>query len=312
MNGCLIGGAVILVLWILASMKKSRPDGVYLAATHKFRKMMPYLMRGRNESVVYFDSYVNAEPLLDYLKNDVPADWNVDITHAVVAASAIGMHENPSMNRFVVGRRLYQRKGVFLTFSMKRKKLDRSSKVAISKVESFPQDTFEDFAKRMGGNIQIERSDQKTYVDKELDLFLLFPRPFLVALTGLVRTLDYYNLLPKMFIDGDQMYTSMVVANLGSLNMGAGYHHLYEWGTCPLFLMVGKIEERPVVEDGQVVVRKTLHLRYSYDERIDDGLNARFGIDSVARVLADPKKYLGCVAQDGSDRFAFLSPDKRD
>lgn len=308
MNCWLIGGAVIFVLWVLATMKTSRPDGEYLHATHKFRKMMPYLMRGRNESVVYFDSYVNAEPLLDYLKNDVPEDWHVDLTHAVVAATAIGMHENPSMNRFVVGRRLYQRKGVHVTFSMKRKKLDRDAKVVISKVESFENDTFETFAKRMGGNIVIERSDKKTYVDKELDIFLLLPRPLLNMMTGLVRTLDYYNLLPKMFIDGDAMYTSIVVANLGSLNMSAGYHHLYEWGTSPLFLMVGKIEEKPVVENGEIVIRKMLHLRYSYDERIDDGLNARFGIDSVARVLAEPKKYLGCVAEDGSDRRPFLAP----
>ena len=306
MNTWLIGAGVVFVIWVLLNMKTSRADGVYLKATHKFRKMMPYLMRGRNESVVYFDSYVNAEPLLEYLQHPASKARGVDLTHAVVAASAIGQLENPQMNRFVAGRRLYQRKGVFITFSMKRKKLDRAAKVAISKLEATAEDTFDSFASRMGGNIKEERSDKKTYTDKELDLFLLFPRPVLRFFVALVRTLDYYNLLPNAFIKGDAMYTSMVVANLGSLNMGAGYHHLYEWGTCPLFLMVGKIEERPVVENGEVVVRKMLHLRYSFDERIDDGLNARFGIDSVARVLADPYKNLGCLAEDGSDYRPFL------
>lgn len=308
MNSWQIGILVVVVLWILLNMKTSRADGVYLKATHKFRKMMPYLMPGRNESVVYFDSYVNVEPLLEYLALDESKARGVDITHAVVSASAIGLHENPQMNRFVAGRRLYQRKGVYVTFSMKRKKLDRNAKVVISKLECFENDTFASFSERMGGNIKVERSDERTYVDKELDLFLLFPRPVLRVMVGLVRWLDYYNLLPKAFIDGDAMYTSMVIANLGSLNMSAGYHHLYEWGTCPLFLMVGKVEERPVVEDGQVVVRKMLHLRYSYDERIDDGLNARFGIDAVARVLSNPTEYLGCLKADGSDHRPFLPP----
>ena len=56
------------------------------------------------------------------------------------------------------------------------------------------------------------------------------------------------------------------------------------------------------VEAGQVVVRPTLHIRWSYDERIDDGLNARFGIDSALRALEHPFEYFGCIAEDGSDR----------
>jgi hypothetical protein len=97
------------------------------------------------------------------------------------------------------------------------------------------------------------------------------------------------------------MYTSIFLANLGSLDMDPGYHHLYEWGNCPLFMMVGRIQDRPVVVDGELVVRKTLHIRWSYDERIDDGLNARFGIESVKRALEDPFVFLGCLEADGSD-----------
>ena len=301
--------AGVVAFLLLLNLKTSRPDGVLIKAAHKYRKMMPYLMRGRNESVVYFDSYVKCEELLDYIE-EANQHFECDLTHCIVAAGAIGLHENPPMNRFVVGRRLYQRKGTWVTFSMKRKKMDRSSKVSISKLESTPDDTFAAFADRMAGNIKVERSDAKTYVDKELDIFMILPRPLLRGMVALVRQLDYYNLLPGGFIKGDAMYTSMVIANLGSLKMGAGYHHLYEWGTCPLFLMVGQIEVQPVVEDGQVVPRKILHLRWSYDERIDDGLNARFGIDAVVRVLENPRQYLGCLSPDGADRRPFLPPNE--
>lgn len=299
-----IAGGIVL-LFALLNLKTSRPDGVLLKSLHKYRKMMPYLMRGRNEAVVYFDRYVDAEELLRFI-DDAKQQFPCDLTHCVVAASAIGLHENPKMNRFVAGRRLYQRKGTYVTFSMKRKRLDREAKVSISKLETTPDDTFRDFTQRMSGNIQEERSDKKTYTDKELDLIMILPRPILRAFVALVRQIDYYGLLPWSFIKGDAMYTSMVIANLGSLGMGAGYHHLYEWGTCPLFLMVGRIEERPVVRDGEVVVRKVLHLRYSYDERIDDGLNARFGMDTIDRVLTNPYEELGCLKDDASDRRPFL------
>ena len=41
--------------------------------------------------------------------------------------------------------------------------------------------------------------------------------------------------------------------------------------------------------------------RRAHDERIDDGLTGRNGIRAMARVLADPERWLGCIADDGSD-----------
>jgi pyruvate/2-oxoglutarate dehydrogenase complex dihydrolipoamide acyltransferase (E2) component len=65
--------------------------------------------------------------------------------------------------------------------------------------------------------------------------------------------------------------------------------------------MIGQIKDEPVVENGAVVPARVLHIRFSYDERIADGLTARGGIEAVARVLEDPARWLGCVAEDGSD-----------
>ena len=39
---------------------------------------------------------------------------------------------------------------------------------------------------------------------------------------NLLRVLDYFNLLPAFFIEGDGMYTSIFVANLGSVGMDPG------------------------------------------------------------------------------------------
>ena len=91
--------------------------------------------------------------------------------------------------------------------------------------------------------------------------------------------------------------------------MGPGFHHLYEWGTCPLFIMVGKIEDKVVAVDGKVKIQKTLHIRFSYDERIDDGLTARHGIDSAIKVLENPYEYLGCIAEDGTDSKSMWPRD---
>ena len=119
-----------------------------------------------------------------------------------------------------------------------------------------------------------------------------FPRPVLQFGAWVLRTADHYNLLPGWYIDGDPLFTSIFVANLGSLGMGPGYHHLFEYGTCPLFIMVGKVEQRVVVVDGQAVIRPILPVRFTYEERIEDGLNARFGIDKFIEILQDPAPWL--------------------
>lgn len=304
--GIAIVAAALFVAWALLNLKTSRKDGTYLGRVHPYRRLMPYIMRTRTESVVYFDHYVDATKLLEYVAQ-AKKKFGADMTHCVVAAGAVGLAEVPTMNQFVMGRRLYQRRGTHMAFSAKRKQLDKKAKLSVVKLEIPETESFRDFCERVTAKIGVERSGDRTYADKEYDLFNMVPRPVLNAAVTLFRWLDYHNVLPHSFIENDGMYCSIFVANLGSLGMGAGFHHLYEWGNCPAFCMVGKVEDRPVVVDGEIVVQPTLHIRWSYDERIDDGLGARFGMDAISRVLANPFEELGCLADDDSDRVLLGS-----
>ena len=304
----ILAATPVLLVWAL-NLKTSRPDGTHVANLHKYRQMMFYIMPTRNESVVYFDEFIDAENLLAYKKEaEEKFGTDVDITHITVAACALGFTENPRMNQFVMGYRLYKRKGTWLSFSMKRKKLDSKAKLSVVKQEITPGLTFRELCEQVNAKINVERSGKKTYADKEYDLFTMIPRPVLYRLMKLTRQLNYWNLLPGSFIEPDPMHTSMFIANLGSLKMRAGYHHLYEWGTCPLFLMVGKIEEKPVVVDGEIVVKKMMQVRFSYDERIDDGLTASRGIQTMKEALEDPRAVLGCLQDDGSDAWPIDQP----
>jgi hypothetical protein len=287
-----IGGA-LLFAWILINLKTSRPDGELVPGVHPFRVMLGHISPKRNEAVVYFDSYIRADKLLEYIAQVKP-QLECDITHCLVAAVGMALKENPRMNRFVVGRRLYQRNERTVTFSAKRKRLDREAKLAAVKISlADHEESFAALCARINQRISAERSDRPTYLDRELGLLTAIPRPLLLRGVQLFFWLDHHNLLPESFIDNDAMYTSVFIANLGSLDMDPGYHHLYEWGNCPVFLTAGRITDRPAVLGDRVIVQKTLHLRWSFDERIDDGLNARFGIDAVKRILEDPFTHFG-------------------
>lgn len=302
---CIFGGA--LALWVLLHLKTSRCDGIYIKNLHPYRRMMSFLMTSRNGAVVYYDDYAKADKLLAYIA-EAREQFHVDVTHCLIGACSASLAHTPEMNRFTVGNRLYDRKGRYITFSMKRKKRNKKAKISAVKTQLADGATFRDLVQSINEKIGVERSDKVTYTDKELSLFLRLPRPLLRVGIRLFHTLDYFNLLPGSFIHPDPMYTSIFVANLGSLGMRAGFHHLYEWGNCPLFMMVGAIEDRPVVVDGKVEVQKTIHIRWSFDERIDDGLTSSYGMETVRRVLEDPHRYLGCLKADGSDAHPIDQP----
>ena len=70
------------------------------------------------------------------------------------------------------------------------------------------------------------------------------------------------------------------------------YHHLYEWGNCPLFVMVGEMKNEAVCENGKMFIERVLPLRLSFDERVEDGSMAKLGLKKFVEVLEDPETYL--------------------
>ena len=57
----------------------------------------------------------------------------------------------PKMNQFIVGKRLYQRKGIWISFSMKRKRLNKEAKLSAVKLPGQSGETFRQLCERING-----------------------------------------------------------------------------------------------------------------------------------------------------------------
>jgi hypothetical protein len=84
-------------------------------------------------------------------------------------------------------------------------------------------------------------------------------------------------------IDPDPMFTSIFVANLGSVGLAAGYHHVWEYGTCSMFATMGNMYER---HDGV----RCVDVCYTYDERIEDGLHVAISLAQIKERVENPEK----------------------
>lgn len=251
----------------------TRPDGERIPKLGSLRKILPYLMRTRNESVVYFEQELDLTETLAYLreKNEGHAEKQLTFFQIFLCAVTRTLAMRPKLHRFVVGHRTYQRKHIELSFAVKKKFHDDAPFTSV-KVRFYANDTLEDTIKRVNEAIGVGRGEKATTSEKEVALVTKLPRFMLRTLVWIQRWLDGMNLIPGAMLKDDPLYASMFLANLGSVGIDSPYHHLFEHGTIPLFGVIGRIKRHPVVNDqDQIEIRDLIHIKWTFDERITDG-----------------------------------------
>ena len=72
--------------------------------------------------------------------------------------------------------------------------------------------------------------------------------------------------------------------------MKSGYHHLTNWGTCSIILLIGQIKKRPFYDDnGNIRVVESVDLGLTIDERIADGYYYSKTIRLLKKLLENPE-----------------------
>ena len=267
-----------------------RPDGVLAERVPLVRRFMPFVMRKRNECLVWFEQDVEVDAALAFAES-FSREHGARLTffHLVLRSIARVLDEFPRLNRYVVGRRLYQRTDVAISFSGK-EAFESDAPLYVRK-RIFPAgETLQDMARSLGENVRSGRAGEKTASDKEVSLLSRLPRLGVDGVVSIGRALDYFNLLPASMILNDPLYASAFVANLGSVGITGAYHHLYEHGTIPIFVVVGGYRPAVVVGNGgEPVVRKVSTLKYTYDERVEDGFYCAQAVTRMKEMLERPE-----------------------
>lgn len=281
------------------SLFTRRPEGTHLRNHDPMMAFVPFLMKTRTESAIYFKQEIDITELKAFLhdrNHQAAANGGIKMTlfHVILAALSRVVAERPQMNRFVSGRRVYQRKDFSVAFVMKREfKDDSAEEIVVMKFD--PSETLETVSLKLQKEVQKIRADAKKDAVKRsgivnwFNVLMLLPRFVLRSFVSIMFWLDYHNLLPKFVIDLDPMHTSVFVSNLGSLGIDAPYHHLYEWGTTPVFVTIGVSQRVPkVMADGSIAVREVVNLAITLDERIGDGFYYARSLQRFKQILEHP------------------------
>lgn len=251
--------------------RRGRRGATRVDLGRSFNAIFPFIMKGRNESIAYYPVVVDAENLLAFVEATKGTEDELSLFEAILLALVRILRERPTLNRYIIGRRLYQRRDVELSFVARRQYTLDSSETNVF-VSVRPEDDAEAALRKIRGEIRTAKSGEQKSDDGLIDLFLRLPRSVLQLAVNLLSMWDFYVDTPAFLRGIDPLRCSAYVANLGSVGMGAAYHHLFEWGTCSLFVTIGQVKPTVVVgEDGNPAVRRTVELKIALDERIADG-----------------------------------------
>jgi hypothetical protein len=269
-----------------------RSDGVPVAGLPAVRRLMPYLMTSKAESVVLHDAVYDLSRARPWLKayNRAHPD-RATLFHLFAYGCARALHVRPDLNRFVAGGRIYQRNEVSFAFVAKEEMSDVAPLVTV-KVVVPPDDPFPEFVRRMTAAVARGRGGSRG-IDREVALVARLPGPVIRLGVWLARTLDAWNLLPTLFTRDDPMFSSVFLANLGSAGLSNAFHHLYEYGTTAMFGTLSAPTRMPFVEGDAVVVHDGVGVRFTFDERINDGFYAARSLAIARHVVEDPERWLG-------------------
>ncbi len=268
-----------------------RCDGTRITGLHALNALMPYMMRGRNESAVYYEKEINIENALAWLKarrtlESSPAE-RLSVFSVVLTAALRTISLFPQLNRFIHRRALYQRRNIAFSFIVKQQFLHDAPEVN-AKVFFEPTDSIEAVQKKISKAIADARVNGKGEGERFADFFHRIPGGKALIM-GVYRLLDTLNLAPWSLIRMDPLYSSIYFANLGSIGLDAPFHHLYEWGTTSIFVVIGKMHTKELWHGATHTRQRYLNFKVTLDERIADGLLFAEAASAFYRMISKPE-----------------------
>ena len=269
-----------------------RFDGVWLRDEPSMNQIMAYIYPNRADNEAYINEEIDLRPIEKYLaeKNAGREGDQYKYFHVICAAVAKTLILRPKLNRFVAGNRLYQRKYASVAFTMKKQFSDRSEEGLVMK-KFQPDSTIDTLFHDLVSEIHAIREDR--VVDNStsfMDKLVKLPRPILKTIMSILLKLDRKGKVPYDLIKEDPNYSSCFLTNLGSIDLSSGYHHLSNWGTCTIFVVIGKKHLAPEYhEDGSFEVRPVINLGFTLDERVADGYYYSKSMKLIKHLLAHPE-----------------------
>lgn len=279
-----------------------RIDAVRVRGLDGMHSIMPAMLPNRTDNEAFIKELIDVSALEAYVakKNEGNPQYRYTMFQVILAALGRAIAMRPLMNRFIMGDHFYDRNHI--SFSLIAKKAfadDGAESIAILKYDPESAESSTDMMhKRLTDFVNEVRT--KDVTDSTTGIIDIIVKTGLTRLImNLLRFLDAHGRMPNDIAKEDPYNSTVFISNLGSLNLEAGYHHLTNWGTNSIFVVVGKRHMHPYYDDaGNVTMKPALEIGLTLDERIADGYYYARTVHLFKHLLQNPE-LLDTPAKEG-------------
>ena len=268
-----------------------RFDATYLKDVDSMHFIMPFMYPDRCDNQAFFTFKIDLTNLNAYLakKNADNPEYKYNMFQCVVAAALKTIFLRSKLSIFIHNRKMYRRNEVSAAFTVKQEFADNGGEV-LAFLHAKPEWTIDDVHNEI--HRQLLKLKTKGYTDEStsiMDKLNKAPKWITRPLIGGICRLEKKGLIPPAMVETDPYHSSIVLANLGSIGLPNGYHHLTNWGTTSMFLLIGTIGRLPFYENDTVTFRDGVEIGFTVDERIADGFYFARSIKMLQLFLDQPE-----------------------
>ncbi|HSK69565.1 MAG TPA: 2-oxo acid dehydrogenase subunit E2 [Candidatus Limnocylindria bacterium] len=267
-----------------------RSDGYAVKGMDPVVALTPHIMPMRCDALVALRLELPFEPLARYIAEKRQQGSQITFMEIILAAYVRAVSQMPQANRFIANKRFYSRKEITVSFAVLQKTADGSDKENVAKCKFDPKDTIFDVAARIQEAIAVTRAEEAS--NATLKLATLLNHPLVASpIVYLARFLDRYGVMPKFLIEASPFHTGMFFGNNASVGLPPVFHHIYNFGTTSIFVIVGNVERQTTAEaDGRAGKRRVLPLGVTADERVCAGITYSRFLSLFQQMINDPQK----------------------
>ncbi len=267
-----------------------RGDGWRIRKVDPFCRMIPYFLRTRMDSQVFYEANVSIEHIENFIKKHRDSIPDLSIMHVIMAALVRLFSQRPHLNRFVIWNKLFARNHLSIALTIKRSLSDDGEETIIKPYFQLTDTLPEVVEKIRKEQLASQPVGQQNAQDNIAKILNYLPDFLLRFAVFIFRWLDKVGLLPKSLNKISPWHSSMFLTNIGSIGVESVYHHLYEFGTCSLFIAMGrKSRQKEINKEGQVKDAKSILLKFVLDERVCDGFYYASSMRLFDKILANPE-----------------------
>ncbi|MEI8272365.1 MAG: 2-oxo acid dehydrogenase subunit E2 [Paludibacter sp.] len=270
-----------------------RYDGWRVKKVDAVFSVIPYFLRTRMDAQNFFEEKVDIDHIEAFIKEhkeDIP---DLSVMHVIMASLVRLISQRPHLNRFVIWNKIFSRNHVNFSIAVKRSLSDEGEETLI-KPYFLPTDTLQDIVRKTRHEQENnQKQGQQNSSDTISKILGILPEFLLRFVVFMLLNLDKVGLMPKFINKASPWHSSIFLTNIGSIGVESIYHHLYEFGTCSMFVAMGKKSRRHTIDhNGDIKSHKSIQLKFVLDERICDGFYYASSMRILNKILSDPSVLL--------------------